>query len=86
MNLNKIPPQIKVYGDTAFRGDCPKETPEQISFLCLLKSEFPEFAKIAVHIKNEGKRNQAPRSPPKTGRLSYRSERHCHTLLPTNAN
>lgn len=58
MNLNKIPPQIKVFGDTSFRGDCPKETPEQISFLCLLKSEFPELAKIAVHIRNEGKRTK----------------------------
>ena len=58
MNLNKIPKQITVYGDTSFRGDCPKETPEQISFLCLLKAEFPELAKIAVHIRNEGKRSK----------------------------
>ena len=58
MNLNKIPQQIPVFGDTAFRGDCPKETPEQISFLCLLKAEFPELAEIAVHIRNEGKRTK----------------------------
>jgi len=58
MNLNKIPPQIPVFGDTTFRGSCPLETPEQISFLCLLKAEFPEFAKIAVHIRNEGKRSK----------------------------
>ena len=47
MNLNKIPPQIPVFGDINFRGPCPLETPEQISFLCLLKAEFPELAKIA---------------------------------------
>ena len=58
MNLNKIPPQIPVFGDINFRGPCPLETPEQISFLCLLKAEFPELAKIAVHIRNEGKRTK----------------------------
>ncbi len=58
MNLTKIPQQIPVFGDTSFRGACPFETPEQISFLCLLKTEFPELAKIAVHIRNEGKRTK----------------------------
>jgi hypothetical protein len=58
MNLKKIPPQIPVFGDIAFRGPCPLETPEQISFLCLLRDEFPELAEIAVHIRNEGKRTK----------------------------
>lgn len=58
MNLTKIPPQIPVFGDTALRGACPLEVAEQISFLCLLKFEFPELAEIAVHIRNEGKRTE----------------------------
>lgn len=58
MNLSKIPPQIPVFGDINFRGPCPLETAEQISFLCLLRDEFPELAKIAVHIRNEGKRTK----------------------------
>ena len=58
MNLKKIPPQIPVFGDITFRGPCPLETPEQISFLCLLRDEFPELAEIAVHIRNEGKRTK----------------------------
>lgn len=58
MNLNKIPPQIPVFGSTKYRGDCPKEAAEQVSFLSLLKSEFPALAKIAVHIRNEGKRTK----------------------------
>ncbi len=58
MNLTKIPPQIPVFGDTTLRGACPLEVAEQISFLCLLKSEFPELAEIAVHIRNEGKRTK----------------------------
>lgn len=58
MNLTKIPPQIPVFGDTSLRGACPLEVAEQISFLCLLKAEFPELAGIAVHIRNEGKRTK----------------------------
>ena len=58
MNLSKIQSRVPIFGDTDFRGACPLETPEQISFLCLLKSEFPELAKIAVHIRNEGKRTK----------------------------
>lgn len=58
MNLSKIPPQIPVFGNTEYRGDCPLETPEQISFLSLLRAEFPKLAEIAVHIRNEGKRTK----------------------------
>lgn len=58
MNLKKIPPEIPVFGDTTFRGACPLEAPEQVSFLCLLKKEFPGLASIAVHIRNEGKRTK----------------------------
>ncbi|AUR86568.1 hypothetical protein NVP1086O_55 [Vibrio phage 1.086.O._10N.222.51.F8] len=58
MNLTKIPKQIPVFGDISYRGKCPLETPEQISFLTLLRREFPELAEIAVHIRNEGKRSK----------------------------
>ena len=58
MNLKKIPPHIPVFGDTTFRGDCPLETAEQVSFLCMLKAEFPELSAIAVHVRNEGKRSK----------------------------
>lgn len=37
--------------------NCPTEKVEQITFLNWLKKNHPEFASIAVHIKNEGKRN-----------------------------
>lgn len=58
MNLTKIPAKIKVFGDTSYRGTCPLETAEQISFLSMLRAEFPELAEIAVHIRNEGKRSK----------------------------
>ncbi len=56
MNLKKIPADIKVFGDTGFRGKCPLEVAEQVSFLALLGLKYPDLAAIAVHIRNEGKR------------------------------
>lgn len=59
MNLATITKhKIPIYGDLEFRGKCPTETAEQISFLSLLRREFPELAEIAVHIRNEGKRTK----------------------------
>ncbi len=58
MNLNKIPQQIPVFGDQEWRGKCPLEVAEQVSFLCMLRAEFPKLAEIAVHIRNEGKRTK----------------------------
>tara|TARA_R110002012_G_scaffold215064_1_gene386159 strand:- start:34 stop:465 length:432 start_codon:yes stop_codon:yes gene_type:complete len=59
MNLTPITKhKIPIYGDLDFRGKCPYETPEQISFLSLLRREFPQLAEIAVHIRNEGKRTK----------------------------
>lgn len=49
-----FPPWLKVYGDPAFRGDCPSETAEQSTFFNQLP---PELKSVALHIKNEGKRS-----------------------------
>ena len=54
----KFPPWLKVYGNTAYRGDCPSETLEAITFFAQLRREYPtSYGKIATHIRNEGKRN-----------------------------
>lgn len=53
----KIPSDIKFYGDINFRGDCPSEAAEQMAFFGILRREFPEYAKVAIHPKNEGKRS-----------------------------
>ena len=58
MNLKKIPLQTPVFGDQKWRGTCPLEVAEQVSFLQILRLEFPELAEIAVHIRNEGKRTK----------------------------
>ena len=62
MNLTKLKQHdIPVYGDTTYRGDCPSEMAEQVSFLAQLKLEFHELWEVAVHIENEGKRSDAAR-------------------------
>lgn len=49
---------LVVYGDPAWRGKCPLEAAEAVSFFCQLRAEFPELAKVATHIRNEGKRTK----------------------------
>jgi hypothetical protein len=55
MNLKKL--TVPIFGDTSFRGKCPTETNEQVTFFGWLRREHPEYAKIAIHIRNEGKRS-----------------------------
>ena len=53
----KLPSDIPIYGDTSFRGKCPKETPEQVTFFSRIRREFPDsFGILALHPRNEGKR------------------------------
>jgi len=54
----KFPPWLKVYGNTAYRGDCPSEALEAITFFAQLRREYPDtYGLIATHIRNEGKRS-----------------------------
>ena len=54
----KLPNDIPVYGDVKFRGVCPGETLEQVTFFARLRRKYPEtWGAIAVHIRNEGKRH-----------------------------
>jgi len=54
----KFPSWLKVYGDTSYRGECPSETLEAITFFAQLRREYPDtYGLIATHIRNEGKRN-----------------------------
>ena len=48
----KFPLWLPVYGDKGFRGKCPTETLEQVTFFNVIRKEMG----IALHIKNEGKR------------------------------
>lgn len=54
----KLNPAIKVYGDPAFRGKCPIESAEQITFFNLLRRQHTDtYGKVAFHPRNEGKRS-----------------------------
>lgn len=56
----KLPNDIPVYGDPAFRGACPRETVEQVTFFRELRKSWPETLGIlAIHPKNEEKRSGA---------------------------
>lgn len=56
MNLKKCK-NIEIAGDTTFRGECPHEVAEQVTFFNELKKIRPDLWSIATHIRNEGKRN-----------------------------
>lgn len=51
----KFPDWLKVYGDVTYRGSCPDESLEQMSFFNRLRHEYPDtFGAVAIHPRNEG--------------------------------
>lgn len=52
MNLHDLP--FPVYGDTTYRGKCPKEHQEQVTFFNKIRREYPDtWGAIALHPRNE---------------------------------
>lgn len=52
--------EIPVYGDTSYRGKCPVESAEQITFFNHLRAQYPQtYGLIALHPRNEGERHHA---------------------------
>jgi hypothetical protein len=47
---------VPVYGNQEWRGKCPSETVEQITFFNRIR-KIPTYGVIAVHPRNEGKRH-----------------------------
>lgn len=46
---------VLTFGDTNFRGNCPKEEIEQVTFFNRLRREYPDtLGMIALHPRNEG--------------------------------
>lgn len=54
MRLNDCP--VPVYGDQSFRGKCPSESVEQVTFFNRIR-KVPIWGRIALHPRNEGKRH-----------------------------
>lgn len=53
MNIKNLP--FPVYGDTSFRGKCPTEALEMVTFFARLRREYPAtWGALAIHPRNEG--------------------------------
>lgn len=53
MNLKHLP--FPVYGNTSFRGKCPTESVEMVTFFNRLRREYPTtWGALAIHPRNEG--------------------------------
>lgn len=50
MNLHDLP--FQVYGDVSFRGKCPNESVEQVTFFNRLR--LTKWGALAIHPRNEG--------------------------------
>jgi hypothetical protein len=53
----KLPHDIPVFGNTDYRGDCPTEAAEQVTFFARIRRKYPDtWGRLALHPRNEGKR------------------------------
>lgn len=51
----KFPDWLSVAGDAGYRGQCPKEGAEHITFFAELRRRWPDtYGRIALHPRNEG--------------------------------
>jgi hypothetical protein len=57
MRLSDLPRGVKLYGDKTFRGRCPAETLEQVTFFAKLRRNYPDtWGALAIHPRNEAMR------------------------------
>jgi len=50
-----FPEGIIVWGNTRFRGKCPLEAVEQVSWFNKIRREYPDtYGAVATHVRNEG--------------------------------
>ena len=53
----QFPDFLQVFGDPTYRGDCPTETAEQVTLFARIRKRWPDtIGRVAVHVRNEGKR------------------------------
>ena len=50
---------LRVFGCTDFRGACPTESVELITFFNVLRLKYPPLGRVAIHPRNEGVRAYA---------------------------
>jgi hypothetical protein len=55
MRLNDLPVGVRVFGDVTFRGKCPLEELEQVTFFARLRKGYPDsWGRLGLHPRNEG--------------------------------
>ena len=53
----KLPNDIPIWGNTDFRGECPSEALEQVTFFARVRRMYPDsYGLLALHPRNEGRR------------------------------
>lgn len=50
-----LPPKIRLFGDPTYRGPCPTETAEAVTFFNAIRKT--KWGATCLHVKNEGRRN-----------------------------
>jgi len=54
MRIDNLPDQVRQFGDPKWRGKCPAETVEQVTFFNRLRREHPvTWGALAIHPRNE---------------------------------
>lgn len=67
----KLPQDIPIWGNVEYRGDCPKETLEQVTFFGRLRRTYPTtYGILALHPRNEGKRTHLQAAKEKSEGMS----------------
>ena len=52
-----LPPDIPLWGDPTFRGQCPVENAAQVTLFAFIRSQYPKtWGVLAFHPRNEGVR------------------------------
>jgi hypothetical protein len=52
-----LPPDIRVFGNPDFRGNCPTENADQVTLFAAIRRQWPKtWGRLAFHPRNEGKR------------------------------
>ena len=54
----RIPDWLPCYGDRNYRGDCSKESAEQLTLFSQLRRHYPHLAGIVFHPRMEGERTK----------------------------
>ena len=52
----KFPDWLTVHGDQSYRGECPPEDSEHVTFVNAVRRVYPQAAAVMVHVKYEGSR------------------------------